>query len=69
MTHSLGNCCSILLSYGDRVREDTLLVCSSPAHDKVMSLMATAEKRVTSDSVRNHLGLNIFVNDTAIDLP
>ncbi len=30
-THSLGNCCSILLSYGDSSRKDTLPVRPAPA--------------------------------------
>jgi hypothetical protein len=31
--------------------------------------MTTVEKGKTSDSVNNHLGLNVFVGNCAVDLP
>jgi hypothetical protein len=69
-THSLGNCCSILLSYGDDVRQDTLPVCTSPAALSSLRFeLQWAGKETISDNVPDRLGLNVSADCTTMDLP
>ena len=55
-THSLGNCCSILLSYGDSSRNDTLPARPSPADG------------CGSGSAADGLGIRVRVNAAAMHL-
>jgi hypothetical protein len=69
-THSLGNCCSIRLSYGDDVGHDTLPGCTSPAALCSLCLeLRWAGKDTISGNVPDRLSLNVSADCTTMDLP
>jgi hypothetical protein len=67
-THSLGNCCSILLSYGDDVGQGTLTLRNSPAALCLLWLELRWAGEV-SNSVPDRRGLNVSPDRTTVDLP
>jgi hypothetical protein len=65
-THSLGNCRSILLSYGDATADRILFRCA--LRQQRYARCRWAEKDTISDSVPDRLGLNVFADCAAMDL-
>ena len=66
-THSLGNCCSILLSYGDATADRILF--GGAFRQQRNARCRWAEKDTISDDASDRLGLNVSADGTAMDLP